>query len=526
MALVPTEPVNRTILLVDIESYTRRDNVEQTYLRRGLYDVADEVLLGAGVRPSQQYREDRGDGIVILLSGDVSKTALLKTLVRTVPDLLSGYNRLASQRTQMRLRIVLASGEVALHPRNGSVGGLVGHDLNQACRLLDAPVLREALRQRQAEHVLCVSRSVYDGVVRHHYPGLPPEHFHAVTAPVKEDVLDGWLHGPVPNASPRTDEVPEPFAASGPAVPVAGPQLERRSSVDGSTGTPPRPVAAEGRSAGAQRLLTGRRSVLAGLVVATLGSGAVIGASVTWQALHDSAESKPAYRPSAAESSRPHDSPPPGQFAESSSRPLVTPSDASIFYQDEFTDHSRWTDDGHYQGASYARASYLVYSPAAGVRRYVIGYPKYVTQLYPTAPRDLSIEVWARHDRDSDNGYGVACHARPDTSGYFFSVWGGDAYIEKKAPGTQRWVKLRTVRDSSAIRPTGQNHFEVSCVTSPDGRSVELGFSLNSTELATVTDRDGPLLAEGTVAVVAGSDESVKSPETVEFSHLKLKHGQ
>lgn len=526
MALVPTEPVNRTILLIDIESYTQRDNVEQTYLRRGLYDVADDVLLGAGVGPSQQYREDRGDGIVILLSGDVSKTALLKTLVRTVPDLLNGYNRLASQRTQMRLRIVLASGEVALHPRNGSVGGLVGHDLNQACRLLDAPVLREALRQRQAEHVLCVSRSVYDGVVRHHYPGLPPEHFHPVTAPVKEDVLDGWLHGPVPNASPRTDEASEPLAVSGPAAPVAAPRLERRSPADDPVSTPTPPVGAEGLSTGTQRPLSGRRSVLAGFVVAALAAGGVVGASVTWQALHGSAENHSAPRAGAAQSSRPDSSAPPGPIAEPSARPLATPSDVGIFYQDEFTDHSRWTDDGHYQGASYARASYLVYSRASDVRRYVIGYPKYVTQLYPKAPRDLRIEVWARHDRDSDNGYGVACHAQPDMSGYFFSVWGDDAYIEKKAPGTQGWMNLRTVRDSSAIRPTGQNHFEVSCVTSADGRSVELGFSLNSTELATVTDQDGPLLAEGTVALVAGSDESVKSPETVEFSHLKLKHGQ
>lgn len=64
----------------------------------------------------------------------------------------------------MRLRIVLASGEVAHDPQGSTVGGLVGHDLNQACRLLDADVLREALRQREtADCVLCVSAPVYEG---------------------------------------------------------------------------------------------------------------------------------------------------------------------------------------------------------------------------------------------------------------------------------------------------------------------------------------------------------------------------
>ncbi len=44
-----TDPVNRTILLFDIEQYGSRDDVEQAYLRRVLYDVTDATLGAASV---------------------------------------------------------------------------------------------------------------------------------------------------------------------------------------------------------------------------------------------------------------------------------------------------------------------------------------------------------------------------------------------------------------------------------------------------------------------------------------------
>lgn len=208
MSLTLAEPVNRTILLLDIESFTKRDIVEQTFLRRGLHGVVEDVLAAAGVEPNLQYREDRGDGYIILISADIPKTAVLRALLTTAPDALRDYNRLASSSAQMRLRTVLASGEVAYDLRARTVGGLVGHDLNQACRLLNADVLREALEQRDADCVLCVSTPVYEGVVRHGHRGLRPEEFHHVDVSVKTDRLDAWLHGPLPQGTC------EPTAAS------------------------------------------------------------------------------------------------------------------------------------------------------------------------------------------------------------------------------------------------------------------------------------------------------------------------
>ena len=189
------EPVNRTILLFDIERFSRRDDVVQAVLRRTFHKIVDQTLEAAGVEATQQYREDRGDGLIVLLSGDVAKTVLLRSLLTTTPELLHEHNLLASDSAQMRLRIVLAAGEVAHDPHAGTTGGLVGHDLNQACRLLDADVLRSALAERRDEHcVLAVSAPVYEGVVRHGHRGVRPELFRRADVTVKDGVLPAWIH--------------------------------------------------------------------------------------------------------------------------------------------------------------------------------------------------------------------------------------------------------------------------------------------------------------------------------------------
>ncbi|MFG2649911.1 hypothetical protein [Streptomyces sp. NPDC048436] len=186
-----TEPVNRTILLFDIEQFGKRDDVEQAFLRRLLYDVADQTLAAAGVSETVRLRADRGDSVMELIEAQVPVPAVLKTLLTDTPALLHNKNRLISNSAQMRLRIVLSTGYVAVDELNGWVGS----DLNHACRLLDAAPLRDALRGRQDHSVLCVSDGVYQGVVRHGPLGVRPEEFHRITVEAKEGPTVAWLHG-------------------------------------------------------------------------------------------------------------------------------------------------------------------------------------------------------------------------------------------------------------------------------------------------------------------------------------------
>ncbi|MFE7624334.1 hypothetical protein [Streptomyces sp. NPDC057509] len=189
-----SDPVNSTILLLDIEEFSRRDDVEQAYLRRMLFELADRALLAAGIEMTLRRRADRGDGVIELIDSNASSTTLLRTLLTFVPAELRALNRRASSSAQMRLRGVVASGYVAVDGE----GGWVGSDLNHACRLLDAEALRIALRNERGDFALCVSESVYQGVVRHNHPGVPADEFHAVTVDSKNGPLPAWLHGQVP----------------------------------------------------------------------------------------------------------------------------------------------------------------------------------------------------------------------------------------------------------------------------------------------------------------------------------------
>ncbi len=190
------EPVNRTILLLDIEKFGRRDDVEQAYMRRMLHSVVEKTLTAAGAEPTAQHREDRGDAVMVLISPEVPKGRLLQTLLRETPDLLRAKNRITAQSAQMRLRIVLDAGEVALDPHPGTLGGAVGHDLNQAFRLLDSDALRTALDETDSPSVLCVSADVYGNTVRHGHRGLDPREFHAISVTGKEGPLAAWVHAP------------------------------------------------------------------------------------------------------------------------------------------------------------------------------------------------------------------------------------------------------------------------------------------------------------------------------------------
>ncbi|MET9590886.1 hypothetical protein ABZY45_07945 [Streptomyces sp. NPDC006516] len=192
-----SDPVNSTILLIDIERYSDRDDVEQAYLRRMLFDLTDRTLLAAGIEETSRRRADRGDSVMELIDANASLTALLRTLLTFVPAQLRGMNRMAAASAQMRLRAVVASGYVTVE----GGGGWVGSDLNHACRLLDATVLRQALRERKTDFALCVAEPVYRGVVRHDHTGVPADEFHAVTLDSKNGPLPAWIHGPVPRST-------------------------------------------------------------------------------------------------------------------------------------------------------------------------------------------------------------------------------------------------------------------------------------------------------------------------------------
>ncbi|MET8567263.1 hypothetical protein [Streptomyces sp. NPDC004783] len=223
-----TDPVYRTILLFDIEQFGSRDDVEQAFLRRLLYEVVDATLFDAGVEESARLRADRGDSVMELIDVQASVPALVKTLLTETPALLHSKNRLIASSARMRLRVVLSSGYVAVD----ELDGWVGSDLNHAVRLLDSDPLRDALGERDGHSVLCVSDGIYQGVVRHGPLGVRPDDFHRITVETKEGPTVAWLHGE-PGASRDTAAGSAPV----PEVPAPAPTATHvHGDVYGQTG--------------------------------------------------------------------------------------------------------------------------------------------------------------------------------------------------------------------------------------------------------------------------------------------------
>ncbi|MDT0267697.1 hypothetical protein RM844_15530 [Streptomyces sp. DSM 44915] len=238
------DPVHQNILLVDIEGAGGGDDVVRRVRRHHMYETISYVLEAAEVGAGEHRKEDRGDGVLVLVSAAVSKVALLRAVLAEVPARLRAYNRTAADSAQVRLRVVLAAGEVALDELPGVLGGALGWDLDQAFRLLDGDPLRAELRARRGrggawDALVCVSDAVYRGVVRHDHRGIASADFHPVTVPGKEGPVRGWVFGEPAAGAPAPDAgAAEPPPTPG-AEPAAGPAADRAAE-PAAEGTPSR----------------------------------------------------------------------------------------------------------------------------------------------------------------------------------------------------------------------------------------------------------------------------------------------
>lgn len=206
-------PTHRSIVVVDVVSFTRpdRDNVDQLAIRAALYDTLRDAFEDSGIPWRQTVREDRGDGVLIFVSAEVSKVLLLGPMPARLAELLERGNTGRSARQRFRLRVVVHAGEV-----HHDAHGYAGYDVNLAFRLVDAGPLREAMEHTAAAVGLIVSEGVHDGVLRHGYGGLDAAAYERVRVQVKSADVPGWiqLFGggvvlPVPRRVERGAEVAE-----------------------------------------------------------------------------------------------------------------------------------------------------------------------------------------------------------------------------------------------------------------------------------------------------------------------------
>jgi CRP-like cAMP-binding protein len=173
------------VLFLDVVSFTgeHRDDADRLEIRRAVYALFQEAAEASGVPWQACHREDRGDGVLLIVPATTPTAVLIKQLIGRLAESLEEHNRLAAESTRIELRVALHVG-----PVESDENGVNGTAINHTARLLDSPVLRQRLADSAADLGFIVSDAVFQSVVaRAERAGYAVAQFQ-----VKESFITAW----------------------------------------------------------------------------------------------------------------------------------------------------------------------------------------------------------------------------------------------------------------------------------------------------------------------------------------------
>jgi WD40 repeat protein len=156
-----------------------------------LTDWCTTLFDQAGVDPGNWVLQDTGDGWLLSIDPNVSRSLILGAVPRGLRERLLAYNQNRPHAERLRVRLAMHAGDVLSDP-----DPFVGEATIHVSRLLDSEVLRACLRVTMQPLALMVSAEIYQGVVRRAHGGLNPADWHQVVVDGKEGLADTWVHVP------------------------------------------------------------------------------------------------------------------------------------------------------------------------------------------------------------------------------------------------------------------------------------------------------------------------------------------
>lgn len=195
-ARTPALPENGqmcAVFAVDIVGSTRpdRDDEIRLYLRQKSYEFLQKAFDDSGIPWNSCFREDRGDGALIVMPPYVAVKGIIDPLPERLRSLIRRHNHVSCDAAGLQLRAAAHIGPV------GHDGfGFVGADVNFLFRMLEARPLKRMLADSGAELALVVSDFVYHSLVCR-YPSLVhPATFQTVRFQTKNTRARAWTYIP------------------------------------------------------------------------------------------------------------------------------------------------------------------------------------------------------------------------------------------------------------------------------------------------------------------------------------------
>src|SRR5262249_9581709 len=149
--------LHHTTISLDVQGSASRTNPEKLVMRQILYVALGEAARFADLEYSTWHREDRGDGVLAIVPAGVPKSRILGPWVEGLHRALRAGNQPASGAAPVRLRAGIHAGEV-----HRDSYGVVGADVDIACRLADADIAKRILATTPAAQlIVVVSDTVY-----------------------------------------------------------------------------------------------------------------------------------------------------------------------------------------------------------------------------------------------------------------------------------------------------------------------------------------------------------------------------
>ncbi len=175
---------NCTVMLSDVVGFGAgsRTDEDRRVIREALYSMTHAVLRDL---PDAWSWDDRGDGLLTVVLPSVPTARVVAYLHKELSAALDEYNRACPDPARIQLRVAINVGPVA-----SDVMGLSGEAIIVAARLVEAPVLKQAMNESGAALGIVASTFIYESVIRH---GPYLEGYSEIPVQVKESSTVAWM---------------------------------------------------------------------------------------------------------------------------------------------------------------------------------------------------------------------------------------------------------------------------------------------------------------------------------------------